>query len=166
MRKTLADRFWEKVDVQGSDDCWEWLGYKGGSSGYGQIGVDGKTQYATHVLFKVRHGYWPPKGRTANHHCDNPGCLNPRHLYLGTQKSNMCDKVKRGRESHLNGAQNGEQNGHAKLTMSQVKEIRKQAAKCGVTQKQLGHMFRVSRSTISAIVTGRNWNSDVQHQSY
>ncbi len=151
MRATLAERFWSNVAIRGSDDCWEWLAAK--THGYGSMRVDGKNRCATHILFYLRHGYWPPKGRTANHHCDNPGCLNPRHLYLGTWKSNMRDKVKRGRESHLNGAQNGK----AKLTYVQICEIKRLTDEGYTTQAELGRKFGVGQQHISAIKTGKTW---------
>jgi len=153
MRKILADRFWEKVDIRGPDDCWEWLGFRL-PKGYGRMWANGKMRLATHVLFFLRHGYWPPVvGKQANHRCDNPPCLNPRHLYLGTQKSNARDRIYRGRQAK------GEQHGMAKLTRKQVREIRKLSAQ-GIIQRELGYRFGVARTTISRIVAGKYWNAD------
>ena len=153
MKKTLKDRFWEKVDVCGSDNCWEWEATKT-SKGYGVFSVDGKARYATHVLFYLRHNYWPPKGRTANHHCDNTGCMNPRHLYLGTQKSNARDREERGRGNHAK----GEHNGKAKLTEKEVRTI-KHILKQGIMlQSEIGEMFDVGCRQISYINTGKNWS--------
>ena len=160
LRKTLEQRFWEKVVIRGPDDCWEWTGAKPAhkNSGYGHmwVGFAKKPLKATHILFYLRHGYWPPKGRTANHHCDNPGCLNSRHLYLGTQKSNMCDKVKRGRSNKGKSFTIGERNGSAKLTEIEVKEIR-QLVKRGISQRELGRRFAVHNRTIDKIVHCKNW---------
>ena len=155
LRKTLEQRFWEKVVVRGIDDCWEWLGGNGNKAGYGSIRVDGKNRCATHVLFYIRQGYWPPRGKQANHHCDNSGCLNPKHLYLGTQKSNMRDRDFRGRGNQPK----GEKNGRAKLTVNEVKQIKRLYAQGDVTQKQLGQKFSVSDSNISYIVNekGSHW---------
>ena len=149
--QTIKQRFWEKVDIQGPDDCWEWLAGKNGE-GYGAIGVDGKTRYATHVLFYLRHGYWPPQGRLACHHCDNRSCLNPRHLYLGTHKSNAQDRVQRDRCS--NPSRKGEHNGRAKLTEKQVQEIRTDSYSL---QKKLAEKYGVTGPIISRIKTGKLW---------
>ena len=142
--RPLAERFWEKVDVLGKDDCWLWLAYKG-QQGYGVMTVNGNQRLATHVLFYLRHGYWSPKGRTANHHCDNPSCLNPKHLYLGTNKSNTRDMVQRGRH------------GMAKLTVKQVRKIRSLYSDGSITLRKLGHRFGVAQSQVSLIVNNKSW---------
>ena len=151
--KSLSERFWEKVDIQGLDDCWEWTAGK--TRGYGHIGVDGKIRQATHVLFYLRHGDWPPRGKEACHNCDNPGCLNPRHLYLGTHKSNMCDMVLRQRGR--GGNQKGEQNNGAKLTENQVYDVRCLLAQGGITQKEIGQRFGISQQNVSRIVNHKRW---------
>ena len=153
----LEQRFWAKVDVRSPKDCWEWTAYKC-SDGYGRMSVNNRLRRATHILFYLRKGYWPPKGRTCNHHCDNPGCLNPRHLYLGTKKSNARDMVQRGRANHTRGKRGrnnslkGEQLPQAKLTRMQVWCIRA-LYRWGTTNKsELGRRFGVHRETISMIV--------------
>ena len=156
MRKALADRFWEKVDIQGPDDCWEWTAGKI-KGGYGRLQVDGSRRMATHVLFYIRQGYWPPQGRTANHHCDNSPCLNPKHLYLGTQKSNIYDMVQRGRARGGNGGLQGELCGRAKLTDEEVRIIKRLLTHEGITQKELAFRFGVSKPIISRIKTGKIW---------
>lgn len=98
---TIEGRFKAKVDKHGpvhprlGTRCWIWAGKASGTAGVMQ--VDGKSKLATHVLWFIRHGYWPSKGKQANHHCDHPWCINPKHLYLGSQKSNMRDMYQRGR---------------------------------------------------------------------
>ena len=148
----LIERFWLKVDVYGFDDCWEWNSHKN-TYGYGLMRIHGKHRLATHVLFYLRKSYWPPKGRTANHHCDNPGCLNPKHLYLGTKKSNARDREQRCRGNHSK----GEQNGQAKLTERQVHKIKRLVVQGNTTQAKMGKMFGVSQSTISVIVNSKQW---------
>ncbi len=151
MRSTLAKRFWEKVVVRGLDDCWEWTAYKN-KNGYGTLQIDGESKLATHVLFYLRKGDWPPKGRTCNHHCDNPSCLNPIHIYLGTQKSNVRDRDFRGRGNQAK----GEKNGRAKLTEEQVRRI-KSLLCTGITRVALCRKFGVSRKSIYDIENGKNW---------
>ena len=123
--------------------CWNWTGGKD-PAGYGSMNVNGKVRPATHVLFYLRKEHWPPKGRTCNHHCDNPGCVNPRHLYLGTHKSNARDRDQR------------ERNGSAKLTRIQVWAIRA-LYRWGTTQAELGRRFDVTRENIHMIVRRTNW---------
>ena len=110
-KTTTEGRFKDKVDKHGpiyprlGTRCWIWTGVAN-VKGYGMMQVDGKSRLATHVLWFLRHGYWPLKGRYVCHHCDNPSCLNPKHLYLGTAKSNMRDMYQRGRNNNHNGSEN------------------------------------------------------------
>jgi len=153
MSKTLEERFWDKVDVSGFDNCWLWLAHKN-QNGYGTMSVAGKCRRATHVLFYLRKGHWPVAGRTANHHCDNPGCLNPKHLYLGTQISNVHDRERRGRR----GCTRGERNGRAKLTEDQVREIKRLLVQSDFTQADLGRKYNVSSYAIHLISKGVTWS--------
>ena len=157
--RSLKERFWEKIDVHKSNECWEWNAAKI-SKGYGVIGDEsGKMQYATHVLFYLRKGYWPPKGRTCNHICDNPGCVNPKHLYLGTQKSNVRDRDQRNRSNYVK----GERNGKAKLTERKVYEIKRLLKQGIMTQRELGRKFGVDPTHISCINTGKVWRHIDDH---
>ena len=151
----VEQRFWKKVVVRGPDDCWEWAACKNYKDGYGRMWVDGKLRCATHVLFYLRKRHWPSKERTCNHHCDNPGCLNPRHLYLGTKKSNARDKVQRGR--CYTGDQKGEKHGMAKLTEKQVRKIKRLLEQGDMTGAEVSRMFGVSQECISNIKHGTRW---------
>ena len=94
-RAPLEVRFWRFVDQGGLDDCWEWQGAKSSKS-YGLIKHHGKNLGAHRVSYEMYKGPIP-KGKMVCHHCDNPPCINPAHLYAGTHKTNGQDMVRRGR---------------------------------------------------------------------
>lgn len=148
-------RFWEKVAFLGAgpDDCWEWRGAKV-PHGYGKIGVDGKMLIASRVSWELAN--WPiPDELWVLHHCDNPACVNPRHLFLGAQTDNMRDMDMKGRRSP-NACGRGERNGHAKLTEPDVHKIR-HLLKAGHTQRKIASIFGVAHTSIGYISTGKCW---------
>lgn len=91
----LESRFWAKVDVRGNDECWEWRGMT--RLGYGYMKVVNRSTRATHVLRFLATGETMSSGEEMCHLCDNPICVNPHHLYIGTNASNMSEKRQRRR---------------------------------------------------------------------
>lgn len=87
--------FLQRIDVRGADECWPWLASKT-KRGYGQVKWDGKTQPATRVLWTLLFGEIP-EGLHVLHSCDNPPCMNPSHLWLGTPGHNALDRDLKGR---------------------------------------------------------------------
>lgn len=162
-------KFWAGVDQrpgkgpQGT--CWTWSRYCN-RTGYGQfsarrgIGVfkNGRARWraylAHRIAFYLTYKRWPVSH--VLHHCDNPPCCNPAHLWEGTDKDNCLDKVSKGRQSRTGGAKPGERNGKAKLTDAQVRFIR-QAAKDGIKHRELAAQFGVSYTTVTSIVKGYAW---------
>ena len=92
----MEQRFWAKV--RKTEDCWEWIAGKGGR-GYGNFWYTGKTVNAHRFSYVLTYGEFDQSLQVC-HTCDNPGCVNPEHLWLGTPKDNMQDKMKKGR--HVN----------------------------------------------------------------
>jgi hypothetical protein len=92
--RPLEDRFWEKVDKRGVEDCWLWTGSN--DTRYGQIWFRGKALKASRVAWELTRGPIPP-GMQVCHTCDNPPCVNPSHLWLGTMSDNIRDAVCKGR---------------------------------------------------------------------
>ena len=133
--RTVEERFWEKVDKSGA--CWEWTAGKN-SDGYGQIKIKGR-QIKAHRLSWELHSTPIPDGMQCLHRCDNPACVNPKHLFLGTHKDNMVDKkIKERGLKKLN---------HADVT--NIKAIYKYTA---ATQDQLAGLYKVSQSLVSMII--------------
>ena len=116
--------------------------------GYPRIKWRGKSMPAARLVMIVLYGEAAVIGKMVLHRCDNPGCVNPAHLYLGDFNRNMQDKAERGRVA-------GEKNSRCKLTDAQCKRIRAMYATGNYYQWELGEMFEVQQTTISEIVTGK-----------
>lgn len=142
-----TDRLHSKINCL-ENGCWM---YTGGwnSRGYGNFWQHGRTRSAHVVSYEIHVGQIP-EGMFVLHKCDNKWCVNPDHLFLGTQQDNIDDMINKGRDKFKR-----EQNGRALLTEQQVGEIK---SLLGVhSQEQIAKLYNVTRSTISAISTGRNW---------
>lgn len=148
-----ARRFWVKVDRGvGRDDCWRWTGAACGRDGYGGFSVArGKPrgqqppQYAHRVAYALTHGSIPP-GLSVLHRCDNPICVNPKHLFLGTQADNMKDAAAKGR-LHV------ERPNRQKLSDADLIEIDALYA-AGALQRDIAAQFSVSTGYISMYLRG------------
>lgn len=136
-------------------DCIPWNGGKTGA-GYGSVYLGGGRQMLAHRLV-YQNVFGPiPDGHFVCHRCDNPACVNPAHLFLGTPKDNSMDAWKKGRLLAIP-PQPGTANHKAKLSDSQVVEIRRRYAAGGILQKELAEEFGVKQITISNITTGKHW---------
>lgn len=93
-----ADRFWSRVDRSEDGDCWPWLGGRGSTgNGYGRVHFGGRMRPATQVAWELANAAPFPAGKYACHSCDNPLCVNPAHIWPGTQSENLRDCVAKGR---------------------------------------------------------------------
>lgn len=144
----LPQRFWDKVRLAGPDECWEWQGCRD-RDGYGRINLVGRSSLAHRVVAEAMHG--PLAGMVTRHGCDNPRCVNPRHLSPGTQAENLHDMTARGRRCR------GENHGNAKLTEAAVRRIVGVYAGGGVSMRVIAQKFGVSHQLVSKIISGRNW---------
>jgi DNA-binding transcriptional regulator YiaG len=147
---SAEERFWEKVEKRGPEECWIWTGATK-RFGYGNFWTGERYEGAHRVSYRLENG--EIDGKNVLHHCDTPGCVNPSHLYTGTYKQNAAD-----REERNPWDRSGENAGRAKLTEDQVAEIRKRLS--NTTEQELADEYGVSRSTISHISLGHNWGEE------
>ncbi len=152
----LADgeaRFWAKVAIGSPDVCWEW---QAGSlpDGYGTFHLGGRDRRAHRVAYELRVGVIPA-GQHVLHRCDNPSCVNPAHLFLGTHADNMKDMAAKGRGLGHRGPR-GERNARSTLNESQVRAIR-WLCEVGNSQRAVSRLFGVSQGHVSDVVNGKRW---------
>ncbi len=148
-RRPIEERFWEKVNK--TETCWLWTAQLD-KEGYGQFRIlcKGRRYQAHRISWRLHFGEIP-EGMKACHHCDNPACVRPSHLFLGTQTHNVADMNAKGRHAF------GEKNGSAKMTNEQVRDIRRRYAAGGVLQHTLAVEHGVADCTISQIVNRKKW---------
>ena len=149
--KTIAEAaaiFWSRVD-RNAAGCWNWDGVKPQKE-YGRMKIAGKTWLAHRLAWVLTHGDIPPK-LWVLHSCDNPSCVNPAHLFLGTPLDNTTDAMEKGRMAIR------ERHPWTRLTWRSVEEIRA-ALRAGETQIAVGKRFGVSNSTVSLIARNKAWN--------
>ncbi len=93
--KTIEERFWEKVDIK-IGHCWEWTRHKD-KDGYGRLRANNKDLRAHRLSWEINNNKPVPPGMSVIHSCDNPSCVNPAHLSVGTNKENTLDSIRKGR---------------------------------------------------------------------
>lgn len=150
MVKSVEERFEEKVERVTESGCWIWMA-NSHRQGYGKIYYQGKTAMAHRVSYELHSGEIP-EGMCVCHRCDVTGCVNPDHLFLGTNQDNMTDKINKGRHK---GAKKGEQHHNAKLTATDISEIRESVE----TQKELAKRYGVSQATVHNIKAEKRWRN-------
>ena len=141
-------KFWARTTER--DGCLLWMGARV-SNRYGNVSCQGRPWLAHRLAWVLTHGDIP-EGLHVCHTCDNGLCVNPEHLFLGTQQENVWDMERKGRSRHPK----GEHHGRAKLTSEQVAEAKALRAE-GWSTYRLGRHFGVSRTTIGSLLRGKTW---------
>ena len=167
---SFEQRFWSRVNkCSSSSGCWLWSRQRD-QLGHGKI-KQGQTSLMAHrVAWELTNGKIPD-GMQVLHHCDNPSCVNPCHLFLGTNADNVADKVAKNRQAqgkkhsacmretlqqYCERIPRGEQRGTAKLTAPQVLALRKEQQE-GKTQRFLAQKYGLSQPTVWAILNRKTW---------
>jgi ribosomal protein S25 len=161
-RDTPEERFWSRVDKNGPQPenpecdgvCWIWCGYRD-DRGYGRSmnNSGGGSHQAHRKAWEYYYQQEIPNGLLLRHMCDNPPCVNPKHLIVGTQADNTRDMIERGRMRILV----GEEQGMTKLNEEQVREIRKEYSEGKVSYQALADKYGVGNSTIKGICKRLTW---------
>lgn len=140
-------RFWDKVEK--TDGCWIWRASKT-NNGYGRFQIKKQTKVSHRISWELTNGEIPD-GLLVLHHCDNPACVRPDHLFLGTHVDNSKDMVQKGRVAR------GVRHHKAKLTEEQIKEIRLKHSNHQIPQKQIADEYGVGQPQISRILSRTHW---------
>lgn len=157
IRKTIKcpiQRFWAKVAITANPDkCWEWQGSRR-NFGYGVLHttIDGQKWKFAHRIAYYLYYKVNPQELCVCHKCDNPGCCNPNHLFLGTRTENALDRTRKGRSNRWI----DKPPPFAKLDEQKVALIRAEA-KAGVKQSVLAKRFRVAVITVNRVIRGELW---------
>ncbi|SRR5258708_10410067 len=148
----LELRFWAMTDIADPVSCWEWLGKRypreNGRMGYGRIGVGPRRSVGAHRISWILAGNKIPKGKWVLHRCDNPGCVNPRHLFLGDAAMNVADMLAKKRWN-----MRGRNHPKAKLSDNAIRVIRSSRATC----QELAARYSVTDTLISLVKLERIW---------
>lgn len=143
-------RFWRRVIKRGIDECWEWTGQK--VNDYGFLQIKGVRIAAHRLSYQIHKGSINPESLFVCHECDNPSCVNPKHLFLGTIQDNTADKVGKGRQ-----VKGEDCYWQAKLTEQQVLEIRETYQNRKVAYGPIAARYGVSKDTIYYVLKRITW---------
>jgi len=143
------------VEIDGND-CWNVISHQPKDTGYIAFTRNGKHIRIHRYIYEKYFGPIP-KGLFVCHSCDNRKCINPKHLWLGTNRENLQDMIEKGRNNNQKLSVLGEDNSQAKLTEKDIISIRKER-KTGLTMKSLAQKYNVSDSNIHRIIHRQLWS--------
>ena len=147
--RDLGIRFWSKVNIGNSDDCWEWQAGK--RSGYGSFCIYYKPCYAHRVSWELTYGPIP-EGKLCLHKCDNRICVNPSHLYLGTHADNVLDREYRCK-NYLRGR-------ISTITKNNIIEM-KNLYSLGTSYSKIAKKFNISRRYSSMLINNERGSNAI-----
>lgn len=151
--KTI-ERFWSKINGQGSPDaCWLWESTLF-SSGYGTFRMLNRSFRAHRVAYSIINGAIPSGSFVVAHRCDNPKCVNPNHLFLTNQKGNANDRDAKERRVDI---PRGAVNGNSKLSTEKVIEMRRRYSDGVISLKSIGLDYGITASNVCAIINRKTW---------
>jgi len=151
MTEEQLQKFYARIRI--TPGCWWWLGARQQSNGYGRFGYGRGREYAHILSYRLYKGEIP-KGLFVRHRCDNPLCINPEHLLIGTQKDNMQDAKQRNRTAK------GEANGRSKLSAEEVRQIYDLAHCKLFTQQEIANWYNCVQANVSFIKSGWSRSCD------
>lgn len=145
--ESCKQRFWSRVDIRTDSECWPWAA-RLDRDGYGMFCFRGSNYHASKLA------YWFTNGRkpflSVLHTCDNAACCNPAHLYEGTQRQNINDKIERNRMAR------GEANGSSRYTTNQIEKVCR-LIRDGLNAVQIERIVGVKRDTVKLVRRGKQW---------
>lgn len=149
MKKSIEERFWEKVDK--TETCWLWTAGLSRAGGYGKFRLNGKKISAHRFSWTLFNGEIPINMHVL-HSCDTPTCVRPDHLFLGTHIDNMADRHNKGRDTPPDWRTR-----RRKVSRVSVLEIKQKFGTGEFTQKELAALYGVTPGNIWHIVRNRTW---------
>jgi len=160
-------KFWSRVEIKADHECWIWKGPTF-ERGYGQTSVARRfTTKAHRMAYMIATNRFIPAGMFICHRCDNPPCVNPSHLFVGTVQDNANDmkKKRRGtigeksvRRTNPEKTARGERHGNAKLNENKVVEMRSEYAAGGTSFPKVARKYGIDTSTAYAIIKRKSWS--------
>ena len=151
---STRDRFFQYVDKKGKDECCEWNGPRN-EDGYGLFYCNGKSRKAHRVAYMLEYGEIP-EGKEITHICNNPACVNHKHLKVDTHQGNIDYMIECGRARHPK----GEEHPNHIFTWEIIKNIRREYSENDITQEELAAKYETSRRSIYLILNNIIWTDE------
>lgn len=155
LNKKIIDRFESKIDKKDNNSCWEWTASRN-KTNYGYFRIHPKTFLAHRISYLIYIG--SPDGLMVCHKCDNPPCVNPNHLFLGTNKDNMIDMAKKKRCTFQKNPMPGTKHPSHKINDGIVKSIRNEFDNSYGCITRLSNKYNISRKLVYNLIKRKSWS--------